>query len=119
VFFFTVCVAFQPHPHIGNVFSNHSERNNVEESVLDMATYVQDQVAHLNKNVSDDQVLQGEVHWIPAPGCGGVAESARGTDSAEQPASYVDEQQDEWREATSDDGNVYYWNPRTRESRWK
>ena len=94
-----------------NVFSNQQERNNphLEQTVLAMSSYVQDQVAHLNTNISDEDVLIGALHWRSTPGAG-MAATTR---------PFLEEQDDEWREATADSGDVYYWNPRTRETKWK
>jgi hypothetical protein len=66
-----------------------------------MASYVQNQVNHLNKNISDDSILGGNVHWISTPGSNRNMEN------------------DEWKEAISESGDIYYWNPRTRETKWK
>ena len=90
-----------------NVFSNHQERPDLEESVIQMAGYVQDQVACL-ANQHNDDVMVGTLSWNSTPG---------------QPKGQVNSRkssgEDEWKEAVSDNGDVYYWNQRTRETKWR
>ena len=88
-----------------NIFQSPvEERNGLEQSIFEVADYIQDQVAHLAKQ-SDDDVLIGKISWSSSPGGKKIKDS-----------TYKSE---EWKEAISDTGDVYYWNPRTRETRWK
>jgi hypothetical protein len=66
---------------------------------------VQNQVAHLAKN-SDENVLIGKLQWAPTPG-----EPKR--------ENWSEERKEDWLEAVSESGEVYYWNVNTRATRWK
>jgi hypothetical protein len=64
-----------------------------------IAMYVSNQLDAF-RNLSDDDILAGSVNWIDLETQQNVALR-------------------EWRKAISLDGRTYFWNVRTRESRWK
>lgn len=84
-----------------NVFCNNQDIP--ELLVIETATYVQKQVKHL-QNHSDDDVVKGDLSWMPALGCDGKVPDIN--------------QSDKWREAEDEQGRKYLYNVETRETKW-
>jgi len=58
------------------------------------------------------------VHVVQVPSWKGVNSVVAGEDVKGIEATDVDEEEGEWREALSVAGKKYFWNIRTRETRW-
>ena len=86
-----------------SVFCNNQEIP--EDLVMETTAYVKQQVSHLAQ-ISDDNVLEGKLTWLPALGCVGEG-AAASSDGA-----------NEWREATDENGRVYLYHLRTKETKW-
>lgn len=82
-----------------NLFAGRDEIP--DEKVLSMVKYVRDQVTNLAEH-GDDDIVAGNIKWLSLPG------------STNAVAGH-----DEWREALSEDGRIYWWNTKTRQSTWE
>jgi len=103
------------------------------EHCIVMADYVEKESAMVQE-LDFDALCEGRIPWSPVPSWSGVPSMLEGSDSdsggevldsteaakADLDSSELEkeEEEGEWREALALDGRRYYWNVRTRESRW-
>ena len=87
-----------------NVFCNNQDVP--EALVMETTAYVQRQVEHLAQ-LSNENVLAGELTWLPALGCAGGEGASASSDDADQ-----------WKEAKDDRGRVYLYHVKTKETKW-
>ena len=73
---------------------------------METTAYVQRQVEHLAQ-LSNENVLAGELTWLPALGCAGGEGASASSDDADQ-----------WKEAKDDRGRVYLYHVKTKETKW-
>jgi len=104
----------------------YNKRDEVEEDrVLTLANYVHSEHTSLLQ-VPDDAVLEGRVAFSPIPAFqsrpgaagygGGQGKATQATSIEELLASA--EAKDEWKKAVAATGRTYYFNVKTRETRW-
>jgi cytochrome b pre-mRNA-processing protein 3 len=98
--------------------SVYNKRDEVDEDrVLALANYVESEHTSL-QNVSDNAMLEGRVAFSSVP----VFQS-KPTRKPQETASIEDllasaKEKDEWKRATAATGRTYYFNVKTRETRW-
>jgi len=92
------------------------------EHVLELARYVETNLDTLYATPTE-AILEGRIAWGELPKWGVAATTAGapaadGAVGATNADEDVDEELGEWRKALTEAGKVYWWNVRTRESRW-
>ena len=92
------------------------------DHVMKMADYVYREYTSL-QDVSAEAVVDGRIAFGRMPDWSGVRITASPSSSSSSSGSDAgdaaeDEGEGEWKRAISNEGKVYYWNTKTRESRW-
>jgi cytochrome b pre-mRNA-processing protein 3 len=114
----------------GSLYRNVYMRREVEEEkVLELAKYVRRE--HLSMlDISPDAIDEGRVEWGKNPDFlgalsqapmvrQGMSNNAAGSEIDDELEEAIDDEGGEWKEAITPAGKIYYWNTKTRESRWQ
>merc|ERR1712136_346086 len=78
-----------------------SDPKTPDECVYNLTDYVRNQLESFYDHLSDEDLFQAKLNWMDL-------------DSNDASALF----EGDWREAISVTGKTYYWNVKTRESRW-
>lgn len=91
------------------------------EHCMVMAQYLREQQKVLDAT-DTKAVCQGRIAWGPVPSWKGVKSLVDGSEGAALGDAATleteEEEEGEWREALAQTGKKYYWNAKTRETRW-
>jgi hypothetical protein len=86
---------------------------------MEMAHYVRRNQAML-KAADTEAVAEGRIAWQEVPSWKGVKSVVGGVEGAKNEDGVEEEEKEsEWREALANTGKTYYWNVRTRETKWE
>jgi len=104
-----------------------AERRMTVEHCVEMALYLRRQDEMLG-NTETAALLEGRIAWEPVPSWKGVrsvvsvqdSQAPEGEVAEEEIVAEEEEEEEEgdWRPALANTGKTYYWNIKTRETRW-
>ena len=93
--------------------------------VLELAAYIRNEQKSLVNNVSKEAILDGRIEWGPIPKWEATRKLFAANNKNKNKTVSIDLTHDHenntslWREAVAPDGKIYYWNIKTKESRWE
>lgn len=105
-----------------------------QDDVLHVVKYLQSELDSV-LTLPKDELLKGDIHWQEpvflatdkstdraSSSSSSTSDSSTGDSSGGSRSKYagsvVVDAEEEWRQAIASDGRTYYWNTRTRQSRW-